>query len=93
MTHDECAAYDVWRRDPINSIAMAELWELWAALEDVRRDSSPTGNVSKETSLGRTREIARSARAVALFGAAWLVFGLMRGLDSPWMTNLDWWSR
>jgi len=93
MTHEECVAYDLWRRDPGNSATMAEFRALWSGLEAVRDQMSRNDGAGAPIPVGRTGEVARPVRTAAILSAASLVLGMMVRLDSAWWTNLDWWSR
>ncbi len=94
ITHDECKAFDAWRRDPANAAAMEEVRQLWTGLESLR-DRQPTiGGVRVSASSMRGIAVQRHMRTVALMSvAASVVLAMIVSLDGAWWTGLDWWSR
>jgi ferric-dicitrate binding protein FerR (iron transport regulator) len=92
ISHEDRQAYDRWRRDPANQLAMAELRDLWAALEDLRQPLRSNG-AEVAGAVPRPSPGARSIGAALLSVAASAAAAMLVDFNSPWWTSLDWWSR
>ena len=87
MTLEERAGFDLWRREPENAAAMAELEHVWQSLEIARDHLGPAKSSPRRTALARSALVA--AACVICLGIGIISYSG----DSSFWTKLDWVER
>ena len=87
MTLEERAGFDVWRQEPGNAAAMAELEQVWQSLGVAQDHFGP------ETSPARRTVFARSALVAAACVICLGIGIISYSGDSSFWTKLDWVER
>lgn len=90
MTLEERAAFESWRREPANAVAMAEFERVWVAL---RIAQGHIGPVTAPAQPARRVRIARPALLAVMCAASIAIGVVSYSGNRDFWTNLDWVER